>query len=91
MGIVRNPYGIDAGTVREARLAVCEEVERLQKENARLAEERDDLAAELAEAKAESEKYRTALIGIGCNDLFCEESSRLCRKCPASNLNKKEA
>ena len=30
IGITRNPYGCDDGTVREARLAVCNEVERLQ-------------------------------------------------------------
>ena len=30
-GITRNPWGIDAGPVREARLAVCDELERLQK------------------------------------------------------------
>ena len=31
IGITRNPYGRDQGMVREARLAVCDEVERLQK------------------------------------------------------------
>ena len=29
MNIARNPWGHDTGTVREARLAVCDEVERL--------------------------------------------------------------
>jgi len=38
MNIARNPWGHDTGTVREARLAVCDEVERLERENQRLAE-----------------------------------------------------
>ena len=73
IGITRNPYGIDADTVREARLAVCDEVEWLQRE----------LEAAKTEAEAKIEKYREALIKAGCNDMFCAESSRICRVCPA--------
>ena len=36
MHIARNPFGWNEFDVREARLAVCDEVERLERENLRL-------------------------------------------------------